>query len=59
MSRNVTEAAKGMAEIDQNISGVSTAVEETSQGSSQTRDAASELSKLAVDLQTLVRKFKV
>jgi methyl-accepting chemotaxis protein len=59
MSRNVTEAAKGVAEISQNISGVSTAAGETTQGSSQTKDAASELSKLAVDLQSLVTKFKI
>ncbi|MBT5549237.1 MAG: HAMP domain-containing protein [Nitrospina sp.] len=59
MSRNVSEAAKGVGEIAENISGVSTAAIETTQGSSQTRDAASELSKLAVDLQSLVGKFKV
>ncbi|MBT5471091.1 MAG: HAMP domain-containing protein [Nitrospina sp.] len=59
MARNVTEAAKGVGEISQNISGVSTAAEETTQGSSQTKDAAVELSKLAGDLQGLVTKFKI
>ncbi|MBT5549615.1 MAG: HAMP domain-containing protein [Nitrospina sp.] len=59
MSRNVSEAAKGVGEIAQNISGVSTAAVETTQGSSQTKDAANELSKLAVDLQGLVTKFKI
>ncbi len=59
MSRNVQEAAKGVGEISQNITGVSTAAEETTQGSSQTKDAADELSKLAVDLQGLVSKFKI
>ena len=59
MSRNVQEAAKGVGEISQNISGVSTAAEETTQGSSQTKDAANELSKLAVDLQGLVNRFKI
>ncbi len=59
MSRNVQGAAKGVSEISQNIAGVSTAAEETTQGSSQTKDAAGELSKLAVDLQGLVRKFKI
>jgi methyl-accepting chemotaxis protein len=59
MSRNVQEAAKGVGEISQNITGVSTAAEETTQGSSQTKDAANELSKLAVDLQGLVSKFKI
>jgi len=49
----------GVGEISQNISGVSTAEEETTQGSSQTKDAANELSKLAADLQGLVTKFKV
>jgi methyl-accepting chemotaxis protein len=59
MSRNVSEAAKGVAEISHNISGVSTAAEETTQGSSQTKDAATELSRLAVDMQKLVTKFKI
>jgi len=59
MSRNVQEAAKGVGEISQNIAGVSTAAEETTQGSSQTKDAANELSKLSVDLQGLVSKFKI
>jgi methyl-accepting chemotaxis protein len=59
MTRNVTEAAKGVGEISQNISGVSTAAEETTQGSSQTKDAANELSKLAIDLQGLVTKFQI
>ncbi len=59
MSRNVAEAAKGVSEIAENIAGVSTAAGETTQGSSQTMDAASELSRLAVDLQSLVSRFKV
>jgi methyl-accepting chemotaxis protein len=59
MSRNVAEASKGVSEITENISGVSTAAEETTQGSSQTKDAANELSRLAVDLQSLVKKFKI
>jgi methyl-accepting chemotaxis protein len=59
MTRNVSDAAKGVAEIAQNISGVSSAAEETTQGSSQTRDAANELSKLATDLQGLVHRFKI
>lgn len=59
MSRNVQEAAKGVGEIAENISGVSTAAGETTQGSSQTRDAATELAKLATDLQSLVGKFKI
>ena len=59
MSRNVAEAAKGVGEIAENISGVSTAAAETTQGSSQTKDAAGELARLAVDLQGLVTKFKI
>jgi methyl-accepting chemotaxis protein len=59
MSRNVQEAAKGVGEIAENISGVSTAAIETTQGSSQTNEAASELAKLATDLQGLVSKFKI
>ncbi|MBN4077853.1 HAMP domain-containing protein [Nitrospina gracilis] len=59
MSRNVADAAKGVGEISQNIAGVSAAAEETTQGSSQTKDAASELSELAAGLQELVSKFKI
>lgn len=58
MTRNVQEAANGVSEISQNISGVSTAAGETTQGSSQTKDAANELAKLAVDLQGMVSRFK-
>ena len=42
-SRNVQEASKGFGKIPQNISSVSTAAEETTQGSNQTKDAADEL----------------
>ena len=59
MTRNVAKASRGVSEISENISGVSTAAQETTQGSSQTKDAAGELSKLAVDLQNLVAKFKI
>ncbi|QPJ64201.1 MAG: HAMP domain-containing protein [Candidatus Nitrohelix vancouverensis] len=59
MTRNVSEASKGVSEIAENIAGVSTAAQETTHGSSQTREAAVELSKLANDLQSLVSKFKV
>ncbi len=59
MSRNVAEAAKGVGEITENISGVSVAAEETTQGSNQTNEAANELARLAIDLQSLVTKFKI
>jgi hypothetical protein len=53
MCGNIQEGAIGAGEISQNIYGVSTTAEETTQGSNQTQDAANELLKLAVDLQGL------
>jgi hypothetical protein len=45
MLRNDQEAAKGVGEIIQNIYVVSTPAEEPTQGSSQTKSSANELSK--------------
>ena len=57
MPRNVQEGAKGIGEISQNIYGVSTATEEKTQASSQTKNATNELSKLALDLQGQISKL--
>ncbi len=59
MERNVQQAAKGSQEINQNITGVAQAANETSTGVAQSQQATQELSKMAVDLQQLVSKFKV
>ena len=59
MTRNVADAAKGVSELAENILGISYAAEETTQGSSQARDVANELSKLSTDLQGHVKRFKI
>jgi hypothetical protein len=54
MSRNVQEPPKAVGELSQNIYCVSTAAEETIQGSNQTKDVANNI---AVDFQGLICKF--
>jgi methyl-accepting chemotaxis protein len=58
ISRNVSEAAKGSREIAQNITVVAQAARGTTEGASNTKSSADELSKIAVDLQKLVGQFK-
>jgi methyl-accepting chemotaxis protein len=58
MSRNVAEAATGSSEIAQNIVGVAEAAQTTSAGVTQSQDAASELSRMSGELQTLVGQFR-
>jgi methyl-accepting chemotaxis protein len=58
IGRNVSEAAKGSAEITQNISGVAQAAQETTTGATTSHTAASDLTRLASDLQQLVGRFK-
>jgi methyl-accepting chemotaxis protein len=57
MSRSVQEAAGGSTEIAQNITGVSTAAESTTQALSQSRQAVDELSRMASELRTTVGSF--
>jgi methyl-accepting chemotaxis protein len=57
MARSVLEAAGGTTEIADNITGVSTAAESTTQALGQTRTAVDELSRMAVDLRTTVSRF--
>ena len=54
MGRSVANAARGSAEITDNIVGVATAAESTTAGANDTLAAASELAKLASDLQAIV-----
>jgi hypothetical protein len=54
ISRNVTEAARGSAEIAQNIIGVATTAKCTTSGASDTQKASAELSRMAAELQGLV-----
>jgi len=59
ISRNVSEAAKGSSEIASNITGVAQAARSTTEGASNTKISADELSRLALDLQKLVSQFKL
>jgi methyl-accepting chemotaxis protein len=58
ISRNVTEAAKGSNEIAQNITGVAQAARSTTEGASNTKTSADEMSRIALGLQKLVAQFK-
>jgi methyl-accepting chemotaxis protein len=58
MSRNVAEAAKGSGEIAQNITTVATAAGSTTEGAGNARKAASELARMAAELQELVSLFR-
>jgi hypothetical protein len=53
----VSEAARGSAEIAENITAVATAAESTSQGSGNTLQAAQELTRMASELQSLMSQF--
>jgi hypothetical protein len=55
----VTRAARGSAEITQNIAGVAGAAEETSHGAIDTKRAAEELARTAVELQSLLQRFRI
>jgi methyl-accepting chemotaxis protein len=57
MNRNVAEAATGSGEIAVNISGVAAAAQVTTEGVSDTQRAATDVARLAADLQTLVGRF--
>jgi methyl-accepting chemotaxis protein len=58
IGRNITEASKGSGEISENISGVAIAAQDTSTGSNQTQEAASNLGQMADKLKNLVNQFK-
>ncbi len=58
ISRNVSEAAQGSSEIARNITGVAQAARSTTEGASNTKGSADELSKIALNLQKLVSQFK-
>ena len=57
MARSVSEAAQGSGQIADNITGVSTAAESTTEALTQTRTAVDELSRMAVDLRGTVGRF--
>jgi len=57
ISRSVSAAAVGSEEIANNVDGVATAAQSTSQGAASAQQAAVELAKLAAHLQTLIGAF--
>ncbi|MBX7190729.1 MAG: hypothetical protein K1X94_01645 [Sandaracinaceae bacterium] len=59
MNRNIVAAARGSAEISENVQGVAQAATETTTGAADTDRAASELARMASELQGLVGRFKV
>ena len=59
MSRNVGEAAKGAAEISNNISGVAEVAQSTSSSVGESHQATQHLAEMAQQLRQLVGQFKV
>lgn len=57
ISRNVGEAALGSREIAQNVMGLAQAAHSTTAGAANTKSAAEELARMAVELQHLVNKL--
>jgi methyl-accepting chemotaxis protein len=58
ITRNLTEAAKGGADISRSIAGVAEAARTTTGGAGQTQKSAESLEKLAEELQTLIERFR-
>jgi methyl-accepting chemotaxis protein len=58
ISRNVGEAALGSREIAQNVMGVAQAAQSTTEGAANTKAAAEELARMAVELQQLVTRLE-
>jgi methyl-accepting chemotaxis protein len=56
--RSVSEAAKGSADIAENIAGVAKAAKSTNAGASEALHASLALGRMAMELQTLVGKFQ-
>lgn len=57
ISRNIAEAAKGTSDIAKNIAIVALNTQSTTTGTTNTLEAATELSRMAVDLQKVVTQF--
>lgn len=58
ITRNLTEAAKGGADISRSIAGVAEAARTTTGGAGQTQKSAESLEKLAEELQALIGRFQ-
>jgi len=59
MSRNISEAARGVGEVAQNIQGVAQAAESTSHGATDSQKAAKSLAQMSTELRELVGRFKL
>ncbi|MDH5762225.1 MAG: methyl-accepting chemotaxis protein [Nitrospinota bacterium] len=59
IGHNVGQAAKGTGDIANNISGVADAARNTAQGASETQKASGELSRMALELEKIVTRFKI
>ncbi len=59
MSRNVSEAAHGSAEITSNITGVAESAQGTTRGATDTQKASQQLVETAIQLRRLVEQFKI
>ncbi|MCX7409540.1 MAG: methyl-accepting chemotaxis protein [Planctomycetales bacterium] len=59
ISRNVAEASKGTTEIAQNITSVAEAAKNTTEGANNSQRATEELTRMSVELQSLVNEFNV
>jgi methyl-accepting chemotaxis protein len=58
IGRNITEAATGASEIAANVTAVAEAAGSTASGATQTHQSAAELSRLSVELESLVGRFR-
>jgi methyl-accepting chemotaxis protein len=58
ITRNLTEAAKGGADITHSIAGVADAARTTTGGAGQTQKSAESLEKLAQELHTLIGRYR-
>jgi methyl-accepting chemotaxis protein len=58
MSRNVSEAAGGAAQIARSVDTMADASRQVSDGASASRQAAAELTGMANDLRALVGRFR-
>jgi methyl-accepting chemotaxis protein len=59
IGHNVTQAAKGSGDIASNISGVAQAAQSTAEGATETQKASGELSRMALEMEAIVSRFKI
>ena len=59
VSKSTAEAAKGVTEVSANTQGVSQAANDSNSGAQQVSASAGELAKMAVEIQSMVDRFKI